>query len=215
MSISYSYAGTISGKIIYKGPPPTAVEHKVTRDHDFCGENRIRVPFRIHSSSKGLQDVVVNLDSPLINNHQTQRPNPIITNQDCTFVPHIITTRVDGSLELRNDDPILHNTHIRNKKKTFINVALVADGLPIHKRIKKPGVMSVECNAHKFMQAYIIAFDHPFYAITNNLGEFNILDVPSGEHELAIWHEHLGTLRTKVVVPPSGEISISLEYPSN
>ncbi len=210
---SISQAGSISGQVVYKGPLPPAIESKVTRDDEFCGKKRIRQPLQIHTKSKGVQGAVVSLQSTTSLNHNSQLQGPIITNHDCTFTPHIVTTRVNETLEIRNDDPILHNTHIRNGKKTFINVALVVDGLPIRKRIKKPGVMSVECDAHKFMQAYILAFDHPFYNMTNTTGNFQISGVPPGKHTLEVWHEFLGPLTMPIDVPHKGNISVIVEYP--
>lgn len=214
LGLSFSHAGSISGRVLYNGPIPPAIEQKVTRDSEFCGEKRLRKPIRIHTPSNGVPDAVVSLQSTPSLKHNPQDQGPVITNHDCTFVPHIITTPVHESLELRNDDPILHNTHIRNGKKTFINVALVVEGLPIRKRIKKPGLMKVACDAHKFMQAYILAFDHPFYSMTNPSGNFQISGVPPGQHKLDVWHEFLGTLTVSVEVPTEGDVSITIKFPT-
>ncbi len=213
LCLSISQAGSISGTVVYKWPLPHPIENKVDRDDEFCEKKRIRQLLRIHTTSKGVQGAVVRLQFITSLNHNSQGQGPITTNHDRTFTPHIVTTRVNEFLEIRSEDPILHNTHIRNLKKTFINVALVVDGLPIRKRIKKPGVMSVECDAHKFMQASMLAFDPPFYNMTNTTGSFQITEVHPGKHALGIWHEFLGPLTVPIDVPHKRNISVIVEHP--
>jgi hypothetical protein len=35
--------------------------------------------------------------------------------------------------------------------------------------------------------------DHPFFAVTDENGEFSISGLPAGSYTLAVWHERLGT----------------------
>jgi len=212
--LSLSHGGSIAGQVIYKGTLPQTIEYKVTRDQEFCGTKRTYTPIGIDPTSKGVQGAAVSIRSTPLLKDSRQPQTSILMNQNCMFLPHILTTRVKDILEIRNNDPILHNTHIRRGKKTFINVALVVDGLPIRKHLKKSGVMKVECNAHKFMQAYILAFDHPFYSLTNPSGNFQISEVPPGQHKLDVWHEFLGHLTVPVEVPTKGNTSITIEFPT-
>jgi hypothetical protein len=39
------------------------------------------------------------------------------------------------------------------------------------------------------MKAKLAVFDHPFFAVTNEKGEFTIKGVPDGDYELSLWHE--------------------------
>ena len=34
---------------------------------------------------------------------------------------------------------------------------------------------------------------HPYFAVTNEKGEFTLEDVPAGEYKLGYWHEACGT----------------------
>ena len=137
-----------------------------------------------------------------------------ITNRNCAFVPQVGATTLGSVLEVRSEDPILHNTHIRLGRRTFLNVAMVPGGPVIRKSVKKPGELSVKCDAHKFMSAIIFAFDHPFFMVTNEMGEFNIAGVPAGSHTITVWHETLGLMKKEeVIVPKEGKVVVNFEYP--
>jgi hypothetical protein len=211
-SIPIAQAGNIVGKVVFHGSIPPLQEFKVTRNADFCGEQRSIQRLHIDPTG-GVQNVVLSLEGKTPLPQKMSATELVLNNHDCTFAPHVSTAVVSQMLTIRNDDPLLHNTNIGIGEKTFINVALVEGGSPIKKRLKRPGLMTVECNAHKFMQAYIHVFDHSYFAVSNEAGQFTISEVPSGNYTLSIWHEYLGTLKTAVVVPQNGEISIVVEYP--
>jgi hypothetical protein len=42
------------------------------------------------------------------------------------------------------------------------------------------------------MKAYLMIFDHPFFAVTGHEGEFEIRGVPAGEQSLVLWQERVG-----------------------
>lgn len=103
--------------------------------------------------------------------------------------------------------------HRSADKKTFFNVALLAGSRPIQKRVKNPGLMTVVCDAHPFMQGFVMVFDHDLVATTDALGLFSITDVPPGKQEISIWHETLGALKKQMTVPPQGNLTVTFEYP--
>ena len=211
-SVPPALAGDIVGKVVFHGSIPPLQEFKVTRDPEFCGEQRSIQQLHVDPTG-GVRNVVLSLEGETPLSQKMPATELVLNNHDCTFVPHVSTGVVSQMLTIWNDDPLLHNTNIGIGEKIFINVALVAGGAPIKKRMKRPGLMAVECNAHKFMQAYIHVFDHPYFAVSHETGRFRISEVPPGNYTLTVWHEYLGTLKTIVVVPQSGEVSINLEYP--
>jgi hypothetical protein len=68
----------------------------------------------------------------------------------------------------------MHNTHMYEDDRTFLNVALVAGGRSIQKRVRSPGLMRLACDAHPFMQGFVMVIDHDFIATTDALGSFSI-----------------------------------------
>jgi hypothetical protein len=90
---------------------------------------------------------------------------------------------------------------------------MVPHGPSIQKQVKRPGLLNVKCDAHKFMQGYVLAFDHPYFAVTDEAGRFQMAGIPPGLRRITVWHETLGTLQQEVTVPAQGEISVHIDYP--
>ena len=49
--------------------------------------------------------------------------------------------------------------------------------------------ITVACNIHGWMKAYVRVFDHPYFAVTDKDGNFEIKNAPAGEWRLKIWHD--------------------------
>jgi hypothetical protein len=45
-----------------------------------------------------------------------------------------------------------------------------------------------------WMSAYWMILDHPYMAVTDKEGQYEIADLPYGEHLFKIWHETYGIL---------------------
>jgi len=194
-------------------PVPETVE--VLRDTDFCGATVSIQNLVVDSSSKGVQGVVVSIEG--LANPPGKTPPSIraeLRNRDCAFVPRIGTVFTKERLYVTNEDPVMHNTHIHQGTRTFVNVAQVPGTRTFKKRVKRAGVLKAKCDKHEFMQAYVWVFDHPYYSVTDTMGHFQITGVPPGLQILTIWHETLGIITTKVEFPELGEVSITVEYPN-
>lgn len=201
------------GRVVFRGTVPAPEVVTVTRDPKICGGTRTIQPLVVHPSTGGLQDAVVSIEGGHTFPHTDTTATIAITNTHCAFSPHVETVRVGSALDVRNDDPVLHNTHLTTGHRTFLNVALVPGGNPVAKVIKIPGLYQIRCDAHRFMQGYMVAFDHPYYAVSQTHGDFRIAGVPAGRHRVTVWHETLGAFQREVTVPAQGDVSITIEFP--
>lgn len=201
------------GRVVFRGRVPAPEVVTVTRDPKACGETRTIQPLVVDPSTGGIQDAVVSIEGAPTSPITDMTKTTAITNRQCAFTPHIEAIRIGTSLDIRSQDPVLHNTHIKTGKRTFLNVALVPGGNSVTKVIKMPGLYHVQCDAHVFMQGYMVAFDHPYYAVTQTHGDFRIVGVPAGRHQVTVWHETLGSLQREVTVPAQGDVSITIEFP--
>lgn len=205
---------TVVGRVLFRGAVPPAQEIAVTRDPEVCGATRVIQPVAVDPSTKGLLNVVVSVEEKAGDGGAAPPVVAVVTNQKCAFTNRVMTARTGAMLEVRNADPVMHNTHVRVEKRTFLNVALVAGGRPVQKPIKVTGVLNVQCDRHKFMQGYVMAFDHPYYALTDAAGTFRITGVPAGLRTVTVWHETLGTMKKEVQVPASGDLHVTFEVAS-
>ena len=160
----------------------------------------------------GLEGTVASVDGIPIPTTESLLPPVVIANSRCSFSPRIAAGRVGQQLVLRNDDSIMHNTHLTLKTRTFMNVALVPAGRPAGKQLKKPGIFQIRCDAYKFMAAIVMVLHHPFFTVTEETDTFRISHLPPGDHVVTIWHETLGTLKERITIPIQGEANLTIEY---
>lgn len=206
--------GTVTVRVLYRGGvhPPAMVQ--VTRDPETCGDTARVQSVTVQPATGGVKDVIVAIEGIKPSTAHGLKPAPaVLSNTQCQFTPHIILLPAGSAVEILNQDPILHNTHIKDDLRTLINVALVPNARPIVKTVERAGLYHVQCDAHKFMQGYMVAFDHPYFAISDEGGYATIRHVPAGTHDLSLWHETLGELRSRVTVPPDGETTVIVEFP--
>lgn len=211
-----SVAGVrVSGKVIYAGSIPKVERVPVHRDPKFCGETIPIEAIRVDRGSRGIGGVVVSLDG-VVRGKPVEQDNGIILfeNRSCRFIPQVTAGVVGSTLEIRNADPILHNTHVRKNSRfgdTLINVVQPAGVKVIRKPMPESGILDVRCDAHPFMRASIHLFEHPYFAVTDDLGRFELTRVPAGTYRLQIWHEMLGSREKTITVPATGDATVELE----
>ena len=104
---------------------------------------------------------------------------PMLDQEGCKFQPHVQVAR-QGSLDIVNSDPVLHNTHGYYGKRTAFNVALPEKDQKVTKVLKQPGTVRVDCDAHGWMLGWVHVVDNPYFFQTGEDGTFSIADVPAG-----------------------------------
>ena len=53
--------------------------------------------------------------------------------------------------------------------------------------------MPFKCDVHGWMNAYVGVLDHPYFAVTDKDGKFDLKTLPPGTYTIEAWHEKLGT----------------------
>jgi plastocyanin len=213
-SLEDGTGSVIIGRIKYRGPVPDPVQVPVLRDQEACGSVVTVAPLAIDPATFGLRDAVVHvwgIGEPL---KGEVKKVSVVKNQKCVFSPRVEAAMVGDDAEVSNGDPVMHNTHITIVNRTMMNVVVVPEGTPVRKPFKATGTYDVRCNVHKFMQAYRVVFNDPYFDQTNEQGQFRISGVPPGRHQLSIWHETLGLMMKEVIVPAKGTVTIDLEFKS-
>ena len=210
-----SPTGMLVGRVTYTGPTEPEQVAEVTRDSSFCGATTSIQALTVNAKNRGLQGAVVSIDGGTVPVANSPRPPLVLTNTRCAFSPRIAAGEVGQQLEIHNDDPVMHNTHISIGPRTFVNVAMIPAGQPVLKPLKQPGIYSVKCDAHKFMHAAVIVFAHPFFSVTDDSGAFEIARLTPGEHVVTVWHDTLGTFQQRITIPARGDAAITIEYPTH
>jgi plastocyanin len=117
----------------------------------------------------------------------------------CVFIPRVVLVPAGGTVEFLNSDRLLHNLHsVSTHNPSFNRTQPKGRVIPI--AFAKPEIIRLDCDLHSWMRAWVVVADHPFYALSNEAGEFALPSVPPGKYTLQIWQEALGTTSRDVVV---------------
>jgi hypothetical protein len=204
-----SGGGSISGKVVYQGDVPMR-KIITTKDQDVCGGIRDE-PEIIVDAEKTVKDAVVYLAK--VDKGKAwpaAGPRPVLNNVKCVFEPRVQVMR-GGKLDVKNSDPVLHNTHGFYGKRTAFNLALPNKDQVIEADLDRPGTVRVECDAHGWMLGWVYVLDNPYYAVTGADGSFTIADVPPGDYTLIATHEFTGPIEIPVTVKAGEETSAPVE----
>ena len=195
--------GTISGTISYSGDAKD-VDVKVNKHNEVCDKGA-GPEGAVLGKDGNVQNAVVALQG-IKKGKAWASDNVVVDNIDCIFKPRISIGKLKGKVVAKNSDSVLHTAHLYLKKsnKSLFNIALPRKGDVQEKPLRKAGLVSVKCDAHDWMQAYIYVSAHPYVAVTDAAGKFSMSDVPAGEYTAKVWHEKLGEKEAKVKVDKGG-----------
>lgn len=139
-----------------------------------------------------LQNVLVYVSGGLtvFNFLESKKPSVTLDQNGCRFVPHVVTLRTGQPLVLRNGDDTLHNIRSLAKNNETFNLGQPTQGHRHEVTFKKAEIgVPIKCDVHPWMSAFVHVFDHPFYALTQQAGTFEIQGLDPCEYEISTWHE--------------------------
>lgn len=118
--------------------------------------------------------------------------HPVMDQKGLMFSPHIMAVQQGTVVDFLNSDTVQHNvfwTGIGNDKKAGKNLGTWPKGEKRSFTFDKPGVVPLLCNVHPEMAAYIVVSPTPYFAQTDDSGNYKIKDVPDGSYTVTVWHE--------------------------
>ena len=128
------------------------------------------------------------------------------------FVPRIVAVTVGSTVDFPNDDPIYHNVFSLSRTKTF-DLGRYPQGKSRGEVFDKPGVVKVFCQIHSHMSATVMVFNHPWFAVPDQEGTFDLPGVPPGLHQVTAFHERLGDTTQQVRVEPGRPTMVEFVLP--
>jgi plastocyanin len=106
-----------------------------------------------------------------------------------SFEPDLLVVPVGSTVEFPNGDSVSHQIYSFSPAKRFqLPLYRGKPYPPVH--FDQPGVVTLGCNIHDEMLAYLLVTDAPWYGRTNEAGSWSA-EVPGGRYRVELWHPRL------------------------
>jgi plastocyanin len=185
--------GVIRGRVDVRRTPPAIERRPNVND------------LGMHASHDvpDLRRSVVYLDSaPALAFPDLEPQRATMDQRNETFVPHVLAITVGTTVDFPNSDNTYHNVFSLSAPR--FDLGRYAAGRSKSVRFDRPGIVRVFCEIHSHMSAFILVFNHRYYAVTSPDGRYQIGRVPPGRYTLVAWNE--GAIRESrpIVIPEDG-----------
>jgi plastocyanin len=132
--------------------------------------------------------------------------HPVIDQKGLLFQPHVTAVQVGTTVDFLNSDSVAHNvfwTSVGGNKKLSHNLGTWPKGERKSFKFDTAGAVPVLCNVHPEMSAYLVVVPTPYFATSDQTGNYKIENVPDGSYTVTAWHE--GTKNQSKPVTVSGD----------
>ena len=202
-------------------PSPKGYNLTTLPDPVYCGRIsdgrgwRLLQPFDVGEAG-AFRQVVVHLEAIERGKAFPKAPPPRIDAIDCRFLPFVSVVRDGHEVVVANMDPAMHDIQAYETShlgpRVLFNVPLPisaryprAAGLsahftkhyegtpmiqPIH-MTKGRRVFTMQCGFHAYMESWALVADHPYYAVTDTDGRYQLTDIPPGTYRVTVWQPYL------------------------
>lgn len=115
------------------------------------------------------------------------RKTAVMDQKNRMFIPHVLPVQAGTSVQFPNSDDVRHHVYSFSPAKPF--------QLPLYKgtpanpmQFERAGVVTLGCNIHDQMSAFIVVVDTPFFEKTAANGRAALRDLDAGRYTLRVWY---------------------------
>lgn len=195
---------TVSGKVKLDGPVPRVKLNKQLGDDQACCALHLNVPPKedlVVDAESGVRWAFVYIKAGLEGKKFAVPAEPVLIDQvGCMYTPHVAGAMVGQVVKYRNSDPQLHNVHGLPFASKEFNFGQTKGAVNDVKFQAQEVMVKVKCEVHPFMASWMGVLEHPFFAVTDAAGRFEIKNLPPGNYTIGVWHETLKAEDQKIVV---------------
>ena len=138
---------------------------------------------------------LIPLDTPVPPPVPAQRTE--ITQQNQEYTTYVTVVQAGSKVFFPNRDSVQHHVYSLSKAKKF--------GLPLYNPgqaesfvFDVSGVVTLGCNIHDWMLAYLVVVPTPWFGKTDGLGAA-MITAPAGRYRLQLWHPRMTATITEEI----------------
>jgi hypothetical protein len=190
--ISVADGANITGTVKWAGPRPHLARLQITKDPQICDPESAKtrdLERLIIGPQGGVANTVVYLKNvsrgKAFDLPQARR---FLDQKHCRYEPHILLVPQNALLQMKSSDATLHTIHMDGAAS--YNLPFPFPNQVISRNMQSPGLVNLKCNGgHVWMNAEMFIAPHPYYAVTDENGKFELTNVPPGQYVIVAWHE--------------------------
>jgi len=209
----------LAGMVTLKGTPKPEIPIDLGATCGALQPERVTTRHYVVGPKGELANVVVYIKSGLQRKFGPVQPGPLIDQVGCMFHPYVSGMVAGQTFQVRNSAPLLHSLHFTPKvagNREF-NIAQPTQGQANTLSIANPEMHArIKCDTHPWMFTYISVFDHPYFAITDTNGFFQLpAQIPAGTYVIGASHLKTtgsGDLTQEVTLREGEQRSIQFEF---
>lgn len=219
--------GTVKGQVVFVGAAPEPMKVKINKDAKHCKDQGdiYEENWVIDKDSKAVRGVFVSL-APNLEDLQQKKKLAVhpdlreiesgqgavfVEMPHCKFEPRSIAVRQGQNLVFKNGSPVAHSVSwVAQPGRNESGQAVIEAGksFKLEGLKTQPGPIPVRDPLHPWMKGWVRVFDHPYYAVTDDKGNFEIKKAPASKCRLILWHEEAGYYPTEEVTLNGNQVNL-------
>jgi hypothetical protein len=182
----------ITGTVMWSGPQPHLATFAINKDPEICDpelSKRRDLERLVIGPTGGVANTIVFLkDVSQGKAFDFPQRRRFLDQRHCRYEPHILLVPQNGVLQMTSSDATLHTIHMDGAAS--YNQPFPFPQQIISREMPSAGLVNLKCNGgHTWMNAEMMVAPHPYYAVTDEGGRFELSNVPPGRYEIVAWHE--------------------------
>lgn len=197
--------GKVHGKVVLRGTPPPEKPILAAKSDVNCGKAHPDAPPTSRNymvaADGGLRNALVRVvNAPA--GGTVPADKPLIDQTGCMYEPYVSAVMAGQTFQIRNSDSFMHNVLCSPKANKMFNFAQATAGQTNERSFDKPELpVKLACSVHPWMAGFVYVLENPFFAVTNEKGEFTLPDgLPAGKYTLEVNHMKAGIVTVEIEV---------------
>ena len=158
-------------------------------------------------NGKPVRDAVV-YALPVSGQPPSRKVQGEVVQRNKQFIPYVSAVQVGSLVQFPNKDTVKHHVYSFSPAKKF-ELPLYAGTPPEPISFDTPGVVTLGCNIHDWMIAYILVVPTPWFRMTDSSGATQLRDLPAGTYDVEVWQPRLKNSSD----PPHQRVAVKADVP--
>ena len=211
-------AATVTGRVTFTGAKPAMARIDMSEEAS-CAAKHAGGAFAeqvVVNDNGTLRNVFVYVKSGVPANLQFPVPAaPVEIDQNgCQYSPHVFGIQVGQTLNIKNDDGLLHNIKALPTVNRPFNISQPTNMTTARSFASAEVMVPLQCNVHSWMNAFVGVRPDPYFAVTGSDGTFSIRRLPPGTYTIEAWQEKYGTQTQTVTVAAKESKAVTFAFHS-